>query len=149
MVFVTCCLPLAWSLPVKTNWKFTKSEGAWTCCEATLRLSHVKLQVFQWCCTVIALLLHPHKQVNGNYISINYNTQGQSQGQLSFAFISTVYICALKPTVVLHTIKHSDAFTKYTLKSLVAKYQTTEQCIQAGVSPSSHSVLTFDPSFTL
>lgn len=38
-------------------------EASRACCEAALRRSPVKLWVFQCCCTVIALLLHPHKQI--------------------------------------------------------------------------------------
>lgn len=65
--------------------------------------SHVKLRVLRWCCTVIALLLHLHMQVKGNYIS---NTSGQRQGHGNFAFAFTVYTSTPKPAVTPRQIHH-------------------------------------------
>lgn len=49
----------------------------------------IKLQVLQWCCSVVARFPHPQKQIHGKYIG---NASGQRQHHGSVAFELTVYI---------------------------------------------------------
>ena len=105
-------------------------------CQGPRRLGHVKLWVFQRCCTVIALLPHPHKQVNGNCIS-NTSGQGQAHGNFAFAFYCiykhTESVCNTARKIIhTHTHTHTHLTTQLTLKSSVCR-QTTEQHTPAGI----------------
>lgn len=98
-------------------------------CQGPRRLGHVKLWVFQRCCTVIALLPHPHKQVNGNCIS-NTSGQGQAHGNFAFAFYCiykhTESVCNTARKIIhTHTQKKNIRSVDIKILSVQADHWTT------------------------